>query len=453
VTITHRAPIARRRGLISCGEATQPSRPASRASAARCRTCDSTLVGTLTSRWSARRSRLVSTVTPRRSGRGSAKAPGAFEAASAAARAIARPPLAWMLSMKTPRRVASRTARPTVFGMSWNLRSRKTRNPRLRAVSIAAGPAAVKSCEPILQPVSVPSSRPSSEAASSRLGTSSAIRTRSAGLAEVSVILLQAQHPELALQQGLDRADGGLDTVDRGVVRDVLRHRRAANDRRIFPGPAVFGGVEEQGDVTSLDQVDHVGPVPLADLVDELDGHAVTLEDARGPGGRDEREAHLAEPLGERGDWPLVAVLHGDEDRAGRGQCLAGGHLRLEVGLAEVAGDPHALAAPPHRGPERGGRERAGGVARVHPGLLDVLHDPTDDHPLAVGDRIDVDLDRVLEELVDEYRVLRRHAHRLGHVLAKVLIVVDDAHRASTEHVRGANEDRERDGGGDRLSL
>src|SRR5207237_10731764 len=40
------------------------------------------------------------------------------------------------VSMKTPRRVASRTARPTVFGMSWSLRARKTRHPRLRAVAI-----------------------------------------------------------------------------------------------------------------------------------------------------------------------------------------------------------------------------------------------------------------------------------------------------------------------------
>src|SRR5262245_50664333 len=274
VTITHRGPTARRRGLISCAEATQPSRPASRTSPARWSTSQSTLVGTPTSRWSARRSRLASTVTPRHSGRGIAKSPAAFVAASAAARAIARPPLAWMFSMNTPRRVASRTARPTVFGMSWYLRSRKTRKPRFRAVSIAAGPAAVKSCEPILQPVMIRSRRPSSASASSRLGTSSATSSRSAGLAEVGMVLLQAQHPELALQQGLDGADGGLDAVDRGVVRDVLRDRRAADDRRVLAGAPVLGRVEEQRDVAALDQVDHVGPVAVAHLVDELDGHA-----------------------------------------------------------------------------------------------------------------------------------------------------------------------------------
>src|SRR6266852_6871068 len=139
-----------------------------------------------------------------------------------------------MLSMKTPRRVASRTAAPTVFGMSWNLRSRKTRNPRLRAVSIAAGPAAVKSCEPILQPVRIPSRRLSSESASSRLGTSSAIRIRSAVLGEGGMVLLQALHQRFALEQGLDRADGGLRAVERRVVGNVLSHRGAPDDGRVL---------------------------------------------------------------------------------------------------------------------------------------------------------------------------------------------------------------------------
>src|SRR2546430_5440194 len=48
-------------------------------------------------------------------------------AASAAARIIATPPLACTSSMNTPRRAVSRVAPATVFGMSWNLRSRKTR--------------------------------------------------------------------------------------------------------------------------------------------------------------------------------------------------------------------------------------------------------------------------------------------------------------------------------------
>jgi hypothetical protein len=45
----------------------------------------------------------------------------------------------------------------------------------------------------------------------------------------------------------------------------------------------------------------------------------------------------------------------------------------------------------------------------VNAGLLDVLHDPADDHAAAVvGERVDVDLGRVLEELVDQDRMLGR---------------------------------------------
>ena len=40
----------------------------------------------------------------------------------------------------------------------------------------------------------------------------------------------------------------------------------------------------------------------------------------------------------------------------------------------------------------------------MDPGLLDVLHDPRDPHLLAVAERVDVDLDRVLQEAVQEDR-------------------------------------------------
>ena len=62
-----------------------------------------------------------------------------------------------------------------------------------------------------------------------------------------------------------------------------------------------------------------------------------------------------------------------------------------------------------------GGREHARGVARVDAGLLDVLHDGGDVRLLAVAERVDVDLDRVLEEAVDEDaagRVRHRSARR-----------------------------------------
>src|SRR2546425_3720852 len=316
VTMTHSWPIAKRRRLISWGDATQPSRPAARASAARGRRWAATLAGTPTSRWSALRSRLVSTVTPRQRGGGTPKSPAAFTAASAAARAIARPPLAWMLSMKTPRRVASRTAAATVFGMSWNLRSRKTRKPRLRAASIAAGPAAVKSCEPILHPVRMPARRPSSASASSRLGTSSATSTRSAALGEASMVFLQALHAVLALEQRLDRADGGLRAIERGVVGNVLGDRRAPDDGRVLPGATVVRRVDDERNLASLHEVDHVRAVARADLVDRFHRHTVASQHACGARRGHQSEAEIGEPSGERRHRPLVAVAHRDEDLA-----------------------------------------------------------------------------------------------------------------------------------------
>ena len=45
----------------------------------------------------------------------------------------------------------------------------------------------------------------------------------------------------------------------------------------------------------------------------------------------------------------------------------------------------------------------------MDPGLLDVLHDARDVDLLAVGERVHVELDRVLEEAVEQQRV---HAGR-----------------------------------------
>jgi hypothetical protein len=47
------------------------------------------------------------------------------------------------------------------------------------------------------------------------------------------------------------------------------------------------------------------------------------------------------------------------------------------------------------------------GVAGVDAGELDVLEHPADDARLAVAQAVDVELDRVLEELVDQDRLAR----------------------------------------------
>ena len=70
---------------------------------------------------------------------------------------------------------------------------------------------------------------------------------------------------------------------------------------------------------------------------------------------------------------------------------------------ASIRGLPRQVRPASAASSERGGK-RAGAVAGMDAGALDVLHDAADDDRLAVGDRVDVDLDRVLEILVDQQR-------------------------------------------------
>ena len=84
---------------------------------------------------------------------------------------------------------------------------------------------------------------------------------------------------------------------------------------------------------------------------------------------------------------------------------------------------------------ERLRREHARRVAGVDAGLFHVLHDGRDEDVLAVAERIDVDLDRVLDEPVDENR-----AENGAHGLAQLRVVVTDTHRAASEHVRRPHE-------------
>jgi len=78
----------------------------------------------------------------------------------------------------------------------------------------------------------------------------------------------------------------------------------------------------------------------------------------------------------------------------------------------------------------------------VDAGLLDVLHDAADDDAPAVGDRVDVDLDRLLEEAVDEDRAVGRRLDRVLHVAIERRVVVDDLHRAPAEYVARSDEHR-----------
>ena len=86
-------------------------------------------------------------------------------------------------------------------------------------------------------------------------------------------------------------------------------------------------------------------------------------------------------------------------------------------------------------------------------GLLDVLHDAAEEQLLAVEERVHVDLDRVVDEPVDQHRVLRADLGRPGDVALERLVAVDDLHAAAAEDVRRPDQDRVADLGRDRLRL
>ncbi len=79
----------------------------------------------------------------------------------------------------------------------------------------------------------------------------------------------------------------------------------------------------------------------------------------------------------------------------------------------------------------------------MHAGLLDVLHHAADQHlAVAVGDDVDVDLDRVVEEAVEQHRRIVRHLHRFADVARQVGVGMHHFHRAAAEHVARAHHQR-----------
>jgi hypothetical protein len=109
--------------------------------------------------------------------------------ASRAAASIAGPPDACTLSIHTPRRVAAAQACATVFGMSWNLRSRNTRNPRRTSSRTSPASADVNSSLPTLSAHCAGSSRAASASAVAVSAKSSATMTRGSATWRVMRIL------------------------------------------------------------------------------------------------------------------------------------------------------------------------------------------------------------------------------------------------------------------------
>ena len=101
---------------------------------------------------------------------------------------------------------------------------------------------------------------------------------------------------------------------------------------------------------------------------------------------------------------------------------------------------------------QRRRRDDAGAVPGMDPRLLDVLHDPADQAVAGVVPQgVDIDLDRVLQEAVDQDRAIgrepaflaqRAEAGELGHGRPQAVVVVDDGHGPAPEDVGGAHQHR-----------
>ena len=84
-------------------------------------------------------------------------------------------------------------------------------------------------------------------------------------------------------------------------------------------------------------------------------------------------------------------------------------------------------------------------------GLFDVLHDAGNDDVGAIAERVDVDFDRIFEEVVDEDGTLLGILDGFLHVAGDAFAVEGDDHGAAAEDVGGADEHRVADclGSGD----
>jgi hypothetical protein len=90
---------------------------------------------------------------------------------------------------------------------------------------------------------------------------------------------------------------------------------------------------------------------------------------------------------------------------------------------------------------QRMGRQRAGAVAGMNAGFLDMLHDAGDEHVGAVAQRIDVDLDGVGQVAVDEHRRAAGDDHGFVDVALRGLHGrADDLHGAAAQHVGRADD-------------
>src|SRR5437764_12186648 len=78
----------------------------------------------------------------------------------------------------------------------------------------------------------------------------------------------------------------------------------------------------------------------------------------------------------------------------------------------------------------------------MNAGFLDVLLNARDHTCSVVSERIDIKLRGLFQKLVDQHWTIRRETDSVAHVSVECVLIVNDRHRASTEHITRAHEHR-----------
>ena len=168
---------------------------------------------------------------------------------------------------------------------------------------------------------------------------------------------------------------------------------------------------------------------------------AIELPVMMSDGGLGERDAERLRHERHRAARPRVRLEH--VEHAGPDRELHVEQAAHADALGDLAGRLDDLAL--HVAAEGHGRQGARRVAGMDAGLLDVLHDPADVQLGSVVERVDVDLERVVEEPVDQQRRPGADDRLLAHAVEVVLErrgVVDDLHAAAAEHEARPHEHR-----------
>ncbi len=88
------------------------------------------------------------------------------------------------------------------------------------------------------------------------------------------------------------------------------------------------------------------------------------------------------------------------------------------------------------------GRQGARRIAGMHTGLLNMLHDRTDNYLLAIADSIHVYLYSLVQIAIKQHRSVVRHVHCRLHVLTELIVVINDFHRPTSKNIRGPDNNR-----------